>query len=523
MTDTRNIIDARACSDEALQAIGSDVLIVGSGAAACAMATRLLAEGLKVTLLETGDNLVNSDSSPFFEIANQEPFGLSFQIGGATNLWSGRVAPLEDVDLTSGNDWPLERAELDGYYQQAIELLQLKPIGAIDQVPAYDGGSAPWRDFVSDPAVSVKRFQWSRPAFNGQDYLKALAGKNPDLTIVYNCRVLQVIPTAAGDRVGAVRAAIGEGRTVELSAPEFVLCAGGLENPRIMLNSRQGGFLVNDNIGRFFSTHPKANVGRIHLFKTVKTAGPLFSDHKSGSSSLRFGVGVRKGQKREQLNHYVQFSPRFESIGLKLLEHAQHVVAAGEGGDRPQSTLRRRLTSALAVVGQVAFNVIGKMGLLGPGGSILVVRGFFDQHPNAEHRVELSEARDPHGLPKGVVRWSLTEDDQASIREFLDELSGLLLRHNIGKLISTLPPAGKPWDITGIHSHFMGTTRMGRSADMSVIDRDGRVHGVDNLYAAGASVFTSYGYANPVLTVMALAMLTADKICQRHKTKAGNP
>ncbi|NUS70777.1 MAG: GMC family oxidoreductase, partial [Ensifer adhaerens] len=115
------------------------------------------------------------------------------------------------------------------------------------------------------------------------------------------------------------------------------------------------------------------------------------------------------------------------------------------------------------------------------------------------------------------------EDDQASIREFLDELSGLLLRHNIGKLISTLPPAGKPWDITGIHSHFMGTTRMGRSADMSVIDRDGRVHGVDNLYAAGASVFTSYGYANPVLTVMALAMLTADKICQRHKTKAGNP
>lgn len=523
MNDIRNIIDARASSDEALQAIGSDVLIVGSGAAACAMATRLLASGLKVTLLETGDSLVNSDSSPFFEIDKQEPFGLSFQIGGATNLWSGRVAPLEDVDLTSGNDWPLERAELDGYYQQALELLQLKPISDVGRIPAYDGGSLAWRAFISDPAVSVKRFQWSRPAFNGQEYLKALAAKNANLSIVYNCRVLQLLPHADGDRVGAVRAAIGDGRTIELTAPQFVLCAGGLENPRIMLNSRQGAFLANDNIGRFFSTHPKANVGRIHLFQTVRTAGPLFSDFTSGDSSLRFGVGVRKENRRGHLNHYVQFSPRFESLGLKLLEHAQHVVAAGEGGDRPPSNFRRRLTTAAAVIGQVAFNVIGKMGLLGAGGSILVVRGFFDQHPNAEHRVELGEARDPHGLRKGVVRWSLTEEDQKSIRDFLEDLSKLLQRHNIGKFVPTLPPVGEPWDVTGIHSHFMGTTRMGRSADMSVVDGDGRVHGVDNLFAAGASVFTSYGYANPVLTVMALAILTADKICQRHKTKAGTP
>ncbi|HEV7309591.1 GMC family oxidoreductase [Ensifer sp.] len=523
MTDIKTMIDARALSDEDLQAIGSDVLIVGSGAAACAMATRLLASGLTVTLLETGDTLVDSDSGPYFDIDNKDPFGLSFQIGGATNLWSGRVAPLEDVDVSAANGWPLERSELEGYYRQALELLQLKPISDVAAVPAYDGGSAPWRAFVADPAVSVKRFQWSRPAFNGQEYLKALAAKDQKLTIVYHCRVTKLIPDAEGKRVSGVRAAIGEGRTVELSAPHVVLCAGGLENPRLMLNSREGAFLANDNIGRFFSTHPKANVGRIHLYKTLRTAGPLFSDFKSGSSSLRFGVGVKAEQPGGRLNHYVQFSPRFESLGLKLLEHAQHVVAAGEGGDRPRSNFRRRLTTAAAVVGQVAFNVIGKMGLLGTGGSILVVRGFFDQHPNAEHRVELGDALDPYGLRKGVVRWSLTQEDQASIRTFLEDLGKLLQRHNIGKLVTTLPPVGKPWDITGIHSHFMGTTRMGRSEDTSVIDRDGRVHGVDNLYAGGASVFTSYGYANPVLTVMALAILTADKICQRHKTKAGTP
>jgi choline dehydrogenase-like flavoprotein len=53
--------------------------------------------------------------------------------------------------------------------------------------------------------------------------------------------------------------------------------------------------------------------------------------------------------------------------------------------------------------------------------------------------------------------------------------------------------------------HHMGTTRMGDDPSRSVVDRDCRVHGYDNLSIAGSSVFPTSGWANPTLTLMALA------------------
>ena len=43
-----------------------------------------------------------------------------------------------------------------------------------------------------------------------------------------------------------------------------------------------------------------------------------------------------------------------------------------------------------------------------------------------------------------------------------------------------------------------------------------RMHGLDNLYVAGSSVFpTGLGYANPTLTVVALAVRLADHLKER--------
>jgi choline dehydrogenase-like flavoprotein len=51
----------------------------------------------------------------------------------------------------------------------------------------------------------------------------------------------------------------------------------------------------------------------------------------------------------------------------------------------------------------------------------------------------------------------------------------------------------------------MGTTRMGTSPVHSVVDANCTVHGMPNLHIAGSSVFTTSGWANPTLSLLALA------------------
>ncbi len=63
--------------------------------------------------------------------------------------------------------------------------------------------------------------------------------------------------------------------------------------------------------------------------------------------------------------------------------------------------------------------------------------------------------------------------------------------------------------------HHMGTTRMSDDPKTGVVDADCRVHGLSNLYIAGSSVFPTSGYANPTLTIVALALRLGDELRRR--------
>jgi len=65
----------------------------------------------------------------------------------------------------------------------------------------------------------------------------------------------------------------------------------------------------------------------------------------------------------------------------------------------------------------------------------------------------------------------------------------------------------------------MGTTRMDSSEKRGVVDANCQVHGLNNLFIAGSSVFTTSGSANPTLTIIALALRLADHLSLRAKER----
>ncbi|KAI0479751.1 FAD/NAD(P)-binding domain-containing protein [Xylaria cf. heliscus] len=72
-----------------------------------------------------------------------------------------------------------------------------------------------------------------------------------------------------------------------------------------------------------------------------------------------------------------------------------------------------------------------------------------------------------------------------------------------------------PLNTTFNSAHQMGTARMGIKAETSVVNRDGRVWGCDNLYIADTSVFRSACGVNPMITVIAIADHIAGGIAAR--------
>lgn len=65
------------------------------------------------------------------------------------------------------------------------------------------------------------------------------------------------------------------------------------------------------------------------------------------------------------------------------------------------------------------------------------------------------------------------------------------------------------------HWHQIGTTRMSDLASDGVVDRNCKVHGIDNLYIAGSSVFPTAGYSGPTMMIIGFSYRLAEHITHR--------
>ena len=108
--------------------------------------------------------------------------------------------------------------------------------------------------------------------------------------------------------------------------------------------------------------------------------------------------------------------------------------------------------------------------------------------PSVRNRVTLASRKDQNGVPLPLVEHDCSELDRRTLVELHRVLRDELRANGIGELEGDLERA-KPWPIDQDASHHMGGTRMGADARTSVVDPDLRLHGAENVWVAGSSVF----------------------------------
>jgi choline dehydrogenase-like flavoprotein len=137
-----------------------------------------------------------------------------------------------------------------------------------------------------------------------------------------------------------------------------------------------------------------------------------------------------------------------------------------------------------------------------------------EQAPNPESRVSLAHETDRYGVPRLRVDWRASELDWLTLSRMLRELRRAVegcdcgtIEYDEERLDQDEQASAVP-----IGGHHIGTARMSEGPSSGVVNADGRVHHVDNLYVAGCATFPTSGQADPMLTIVAMALRLAEHI-----------
>lgn len=513
----------------------ADICIIGAGAAGLTVARRLLAKGRSVILLESGGRDYEADvadlnrgenvGEDYYELGHSR---LRF-FGGTTAIWGGRCAELDAIDLerrdwVPHSGWPLDPAELQAWYREARPLFDLPP--ARDTADGLRAAGVPVPQF--DPArlsTPVWAFDMRFNRFAQESSADLIA--HPRCEVVLHATATSIDAAPDGNRIEQVTARSLNGRRLTVRARAFVLAAGGIENPRLLLASNAviptGLGNQGDAVGRYFMEHPHARGGRIDNGRAWALLKAFGRRHRVAGRDLAALIAPSREVQREHgiLNSSLTVVARqperdAQFWGMRAYSRIKHDMAPTRRGRALWVTTKRLAGWAQRRVDPLRPWLLHRLGRVDIA---LLVRA--EQAPNPDSRVLLSEERDALGMPRVKLDWRLGELDVRSVDRLVRTLGAELERLGLGRVEPAAwlsDPAGG-WRTDPLISahpiggyHHMGTTRMSEDPRYGVTDARTRVHGLPNLYVAGSSLFPTSGWANPTLTIVALALRTAEDI-----------
>ncbi len=499
------IIDGRNITDGTQ--INSDICIIGAGAAGITIAREFIGTDQQVCLIESGGLSFDAETQALYEMDNigypqlEKTPSRDRYFGGTSNSWTGRCVPLTPMDFEARDwvpesGWPIQYSDIEPYYQQAAPLFKLPRYHQINsnfwyQKNAYKDEQLFFNDRTFEPVVALRG---RKPLNFRLAYLKELEeARNIQIYTYTNVTAIEASDNLS--EVTHIQLACLEGSRFSIQAKVFILACGGLETPRLLLLSNQqnskGLGNQNDTVGRYYMDHPKVEQGMFLPHDSAFNT-PLFFGQRIVNGTAQFGIRLSDSVQRQEklLNHYILLQPQLTEYGNKQSCNVNRV-------DKIRYFYRKLTKSPLR-------------------SNHILVRNFLEQIPNPDSRVTLSDRTDRLGLKKLQLNWRINSQERENLHRFHEIFDRHLKLHQIGQLEHQFPvdEAGQSPLFDAFHP--MGTTRMSINPKLGVVDQDCKVHGLRNLFIAGSSVFPTGGYANPTLTIIALAIRLSTHIKNLH-------
>jgi choline dehydrogenase-like flavoprotein len=507
-----------------------DVLIIGSGHAG-GMAAKVLAEsGIRCLMLNAGpvaDVTRDAQSKPACELpyrgfkppgrlehvfqsnefntnvwVDEQEVPYTFEpahpynwvrvrlFGGRSLFWSRQSFRLSDYEFKAsshdgfGEDWPIGHADLAPYYSRVEGIFRVA--GALDGPPQMPGGNfilddAPWSE-------SMRRFMAAAKPYNmpvckqrralGRDGLASSvnlllpdAENTGKLTSIANAVVRELtVDKNTGQPNGCNFVERLTGREMSVNARVVVLAAGTLESTRLLLNSGVG--------------NSSGLVGH-YLMDQIYGAGLVCSvpEARGGNGNQLMGGGA--------------IVPRFRNIASKsggfLRGYAFNVTSStGAMDPRNFAAYGEELERKRKQYHGSGFH----MTIMGE------VLGRFENH------VRIDKGKmDAWGIPVLHVETRYTENEFNMAKDAVEV--GCAVADAAGFEVLAKNALPNP---PGYSIHEVGTCRMGDDPKRSVLNKWCQSHDHKNLLVVDGASFTSSGWQNPTMTILALSMRAAEHL-----------
>ena len=527
--------------DQIAETLNADTCIIGAGVAGQTLAMRLKRGGQRVLLIESGglefksstQKLSDGDVSgePYYELISSR----LRLFGGTAAIWGGRCAELDPIDFEARDfvphsGWPITKDDLSPFYKRAYEALDIDATG----VSPFTGSRQ--NDRTALNSDRLERGFW-RFDENGERFTNLSRGNLEQVDILINA-TLTKIDVAENGAVTSVTVSNAHDQQAQIKAKSFVMAAGAIETIRLLMGavpSRPNGLgNSRDLLGRFFMEHPHARGGEIVSVRLATSLRVLPRMKRAHGQRYAAYLRLSEDEQKRQgvLNSALSLAPRrhageSQELVRALKEKLKHDLPSTKfwrtsyKGLKNLSTLAREQVDPWASVWAVKQS--GKK-----RGLYAVIRA--EQAPNPDSRIVLSARKDRYDLPLADLDWQFTDLDKHSVKALMDTLKAEYQRLGWGDVIPArwLDNPSEVWKFDPLVSahaiggyHHMGGTRMAATASTGVVDENCRLFESPNLYISSSSVFPTGGWANPTLTIIALAERLGDHLIEaQQKTNA---